>query len=92
MMGEMCLEMAGLLAHSESDRLWHTVYLFLCAVAIDYIDTGFLNYIIISSYAFQKIKRMLLVIHLCVDDTGTADIHTGIQGRGVHLGKGRILF
>lgn len=38
MMGEMCLEMPGLLTHSESDRLWHTLYLFLCAVAIDYIN------------------------------------------------------
>lgn len=45
----MCLEMARLLAHSESDRLWCTGYWVLCAVAIDCVDTGFLNHIIISS-------------------------------------------
>jgi len=49
MTGEMCLEMAGLLAHSESDRLWHAGYLFPCALAIACVDTGFLNHMVISS-------------------------------------------
>lgn len=45
---------AGLLAHSQSAGLWHTGYLFLCAVAIDCIDTAFLNNIIMSKLDFPK--------------------------------------
>lgn len=40
---------AGQLAHSQSAGLWHTGYLFLCAVAIDCIDNAFLKNIIMSS-------------------------------------------
>lgn len=49
MTGEMCLETSGLLACSESDRLWHIGHLFSCTVSIDCIDTGFLSDIVISN-------------------------------------------